>query len=66
MIKRCWVEVDGSRQRVGRMFFSPDLSFWVGPAPAVAGLSADATFGVSLVDAAGASVEGPAVILGGS
>ena len=63
---RCWVEVDGSRQRVGRMFFSPDLSFWVGPAPAVAGLSGGATFGVSLVDAAGTSVDGPPVILGGS
>ncbi len=63
---RCWVEVDGSRQRVGRMFFSPDLSFWVGPAPAVAGLSSGATFGVSLVDAAGGSVDGPPVILGGT
>jgi len=63
---RCWVEVDGSRQRVGKMFFSPDLSFWVGPAPAVAGLAGGATFGVSLVDAAGGSVDGPPVILGGS
>ncbi len=63
---RCWVEVDGARQRVGRMFFSPDLSFWVGPAPAVAGLAGGAMFGVSLVDAAGASVDSPPVILGGS
>lgn len=61
---RCWVEVDGARQRVGRMFFSDDLAYWVGPAPAVSGVSAGATFGVSLVGASGTSVATEPVLLG--
>jgi hypothetical protein len=61
---RCWVEVDGTRHRVGRMFFSHDLAYWVGPAPAVSGLSSDATFGVSLVGASGAAVDSDPVLLG--
>ena len=52
---RCWVEVGGTRQRVGKMFFSQDLAYWVGPAPAISGLSSGATFGVSLVDRAGSA-----------
>lgn len=51
---RCWVEEAGDRERVGKMFFSGDLAYWVGPAPAVEGLVGDAIFGVSLVDASGA------------
>ena len=47
---RCWVELAGDRQRVGKMFFSDDLAYWIGPVPAVEGLVAGATFGVSLVD----------------
>ena len=39
---RCWVEIDGARQSVGKMFFSADLAYWVGPAPAVSGLSGTA------------------------
>ncbi len=62
---RCWVEQAGQRQRVGKMFFSDDLAYWVGPAPAVAGLLGDATFGVSLVDAAGSSVDTAPVLGGG-
>jgi hypothetical protein len=61
---RCWVEVDGTRQRVGRMFFNDDLAFWVGPSPAIAGLSSGATFGVSLVDAASSSVDTDPVLVG--
>jgi hypothetical protein len=61
---RCWVEVGGKRERVGKMFFNQDLAFWVGPSPAIAGLSSGATFGVSLVDAAGSSVNGDPVLLG--
>jgi hypothetical protein len=61
---RCWVEVGGTRQRVGKMFFNEDLAFWVGPAPAIAGVSSGATFGVSLVDAAGSSVDTDPVLLG--
>jgi hypothetical protein len=61
---RCWVEVDGKRQKVGKMFFNEDLAFWVGPSPAIEGLSTGATFGVSLVDAAGSSVDSDPVLLG--
>jgi hypothetical protein len=62
---RCWVERDGGRQRVGKMFFSNDLAYWIGPVPAVSGLSGDATFGVSLVDASGSSVDANPVLGGG-
>ena len=61
---RCWVEVGGKRERVGKMFFNEDLAFWVGPSPAIEGLSTGATFGVSLVDAAGSSVDSDPVLLG--
>ena len=61
---RCWVEVDGKREKVGKMFFNQDLAFWVGPSPAISGLSTGATFGVSLVDAAGSAVDTDPVLLG--
>jgi hypothetical protein len=61
---RCWVERNGRRQRVGKMFFSEDLAYWIGPAPAIAGVSSGASFGVSLVDAAGTAVDSPPVIDG--
>lgn len=61
---RCWVEVGGSRHRVGKMFFSQGLAYWVGPAPAVAGLSSGATFGVSLVGAGSSAVDGDPVLVG--
>ena len=62
---RCWVEQAGQRQRVGKMFFSDELAYWVGPAPAVAGLVSGATFGVSLVDVEGSATDTEPV-LGGS
>lgn len=61
---RCWVEVDGKREKVGKMFFNQDLAFWVGPSPAISGLSTGATFGVSLVDAAGSAVDTDPVLVG--
>jgi hypothetical protein len=61
---RCWVEVNGQRQRVGKMFFSNDLAYWAGDVPAVSGLSGAATFGVSLVDASGQSIETEPVLAG--
>lgn len=63
---RCWVVVDGERKPVGKMFFGGDLAFWAGPAEAITDLPADATFGVSLVDAAsGSDVGEPPVLEGG-
>jgi hypothetical protein len=61
---RCWVEQAGERQRVGKMFFSDDLAYWIGPVPAVEGLVAGATFGVSLVDIEGTN-PGVEDVLGG-
>jgi len=61
---RCWVERSGTRERVGRMFFSGDLAYWIGPVSAVSGLSGGARFGVSLVDASGASLDTEPVLDG--
>jgi hypothetical protein len=49
---RCWVVVNGERQPVGKMFFGGDLAYWAGAVETLTSLPADATFGVSLVDAA--------------
>ncbi|MDO8484111.1 MAG: anti-sigma factor [Candidatus Limnocylindrales bacterium] len=62
---RCWVEEAGERQRVGKMFFSDGLAYWIGPAPAVEGLVDDATFGVSLVDSNGTAVDPEPALVGG-
>jgi hypothetical protein len=47
---RCWVEVDGARAPIGKMFFGGALAYWVGEVSEVAGLAPDARFGVTLVD----------------
>jgi hypothetical protein len=47
---RCWVERDGQRSSIGKMFFGGSLAYWVGDVPLVAGLAPGARFGVSLVD----------------
>jgi hypothetical protein len=44
---RCWVEIDGQRHDVGRMFFADELAFWVGESPEVSDLPAGTVFGVS-------------------
>jgi len=61
---RCWVEVDGSRRPVGRMFFGGGLSYWVGDVPAVEGLTEDAVFGISVTDPAGGGSGGEPVLRG--
>ena len=61
---RCWVLIDGVRQPVGRMFFAGDLAFWVGDTPAVATLPAGATFGVSLAEVGGTSLDADPVLVG--
>lgn len=62
---RCWVEQGGDREGVGKMFFSDDLAYWIGPVSAVQGLVGDATFGVTLVDVSGAGGEPMDVLVGG-
>lgn len=61
---RCWVLRDGERQPVGRMFFGGALAYWIGPVPALAGLTSGATFGVSLVDVTGGALDPDPVIAG--
>ena len=44
----CWVEVDGQRQRLGRMYWAGELWAWAGPVDGLGSLPAGAVFGVSL------------------
>lgn len=60
---RCWVEQAGDREGVGKMFFSDDLAYWIGPVDAVEGLVDDARFGVTLVSLDG-STDGQDVMEG--
>ena len=50
---RCWVEIDGTRAPIGKMFFGGDLAYWVGEVPEAGALPATARFGVTLVDLGG-------------
>jgi hypothetical protein len=61
---RCWVEVEGERVNVGKMFFADELAYWVGDVPAVASLPAGSTFGVSIADVDGASLDADPVLVG--
>ena len=61
---RCWVEIDGTRTSIGKMFFSNDLAYWVGPAPSIAGVDDGAQFGVSLTTAGSPSAPSPPVLAG--
>jgi anti-sigma-K factor RskA len=61
---RCWVDVGGNRRPIGKMFFGGDLAYWVGDVPDVAGLPADASFGVSLIDLSAQGVPGQPVLTG--
>jgi Anti-sigma-K factor rskA len=61
---RCWVEVDGKREAVGRMFFANELAFWIGEVDAVKDLPAGSRFGVTLVDDDGSSLDGDPVLSG--
>ena len=45
---RCWVTVDGHRERLGKMYFTADIAFWVGRVDALERVADGATFGVSL------------------
>ena len=61
---RCWMELDGVRANVGRMFFAGDLAFWVGKTPEVGEAAAGTTFGVSLTEVGGTSLDADPVIAG--
>jgi hypothetical protein len=61
---RCWVELNGKRENVGRMFFADDLAYWVGDTPAISEAGPGTTFGVSLADLGTTSIDAPPVITG--
>lgn len=61
---RCWVEIDGQRRNVGRMFFADELAFWVGDTPEVRDLAAGTVFGVSPTAIGSPSLEADPVIRG--
>jgi hypothetical protein len=61
---RCWVELAGKREPVGKMFFADDLAYWVGDTPAISDAPPGTTFGVSLVDPESPSIDAPPVISG--
>lgn len=61
---RCWVEVNGKREPVGRMFFADDLAYWVGDTPAISDIPPGTVFGVSLADLGNTSIDAPPVITG--
>lgn len=60
---RCWVDVDGKRTGIGKMFFGGELAYWVGDVKSVAGLPPDAKFGVSLVDLVATDAPGEVVLV---
>ena len=53
----CWVEVDGQRQRLGRMYWAGDVWTWAGPVEGLDALPPGAVFGVSLTSTDGGSGE---------
>jgi hypothetical protein len=63
---RCWVEQDGVRTPIGKMFFGGSIAYWVGPVPAMASVGPSARFGVSLVELGGKNGPGTQVLSGSS
>lgn len=59
---RCWLEVDGTRASIGKMYFGGDLAYWVGDVALLAGLGPGARFGVSLVDLTGSGPGEPVLV----
>jgi hypothetical protein len=49
----CWIDVDGTRTRIGKMYWAGDLWAWAGTVDGLADVPEGATFGVSLAPAGG-------------
>jgi len=60
---RCWVEEDGGRASVGRMWFENGLAYWSGAGQDVTDWTAGSTFGVSL-ESIGQPASQPPVLVG--
>lgn len=61
---RCWVDINGARQPVGRMFFGGGLAYWVGPVDALSDVRPGSMFGITLVDANGPSLADDPILFG--
>jgi hypothetical protein len=61
---RCWVEVGGSRTRLGTMWLTGSVAWWSGPAALPPNLGPGARFGVSLVTV-GSAGPGEPILTGG-
>ena len=61
---RCWVELGGSRRRIGQMFFGGGVAYWVGAVDQIAEAGPGTLFGVSLEPSDGDSLAGDPVLLG--
>ena len=61
---RCWVSVNGQRERLGRMYFSAEIAYWVGRVDVLDRVTPGSTFGVSLADAGSTDVTAEPVISG--
>ena len=61
---RCWLEVNGQRTRVGKMFFGGGLAYWVGPVEATAQAADGTRFGISLAPIDSPSIDAAPVMSG--
>jgi hypothetical protein len=61
---RCWVTVDGRRERLGKMYFTADIAFWVGRVDALDRVEDGAIFGVSLTEIGSQAIAGDPILQG--
>ena len=61
---RCWVEVGGARQPIGKMFFAGDIAYWIGDVTTIASVPNGSRFGVSLTVVGGTTPDRDPVIAG--
>ncbi|MFI5226624.1 MAG: anti-sigma factor domain-containing protein [Candidatus Limnocylindrales bacterium] len=61
---RCWFETSAGRTKVGKMFFSGDIAYWVGDVEGLAKATPGTKFGVSLEETAGGGIGGEPVLIG--
>lgn len=61
---RCWVSVNGQRERLGRMYFSAEIAYWVGRVDVLDRVVPGSIFGVSLAEAGSTDVVSEPVIFG--
>jgi hypothetical protein len=61
---RCWVSVDGEKERLGKMYFSADIAYWVGRVDVLDRVTDGSTFGVSLADTSAQGISAEPVLEG--